>query len=110
MSLPAGTRDKAGRALLTVSTTSPVWSSPDCDSAELLRLLLYYTSTLRYQAAPPSQGGHSGLCALHPLTSLLLWNRKEVVALGLTVLLDARGAAPSPALFSALRSLQVSLK
>ncbi|XP_030574584.1 uncharacterized protein plekhg4 isoform X2 [Archocentrus centrarchus] len=73
-----GTRDRGGRALLTVSTTSPVWSYPYCDSAELLRLLLYYTSTLR----------------------------KEVLALGLTVLVDARGAAPSPALFSALRSLQ----
>ena len=29
--------------------------------------------------------------------------------MGLTVLVDARGAAPAPALFSALRSLQVSL-
>lgn len=46
--LPAGTRDKGGRALLTVSTTSPVWSHLDCDSTELPRLLLYYTSTLRY--------------------------------------------------------------
>ncbi|CAI5646335.1 unnamed protein product [Oreochromis niloticus] len=73
-----GTRDKGERALLTVSTTSPVWSHLDCDSAELPRLLLYYTSTLR----------------------------KEVLASGLTVLVDARGAAPSPALYSALRSLQ----
>ncbi|XP_039867404.1 uncharacterized protein plekhg4 isoform X7 [Simochromis diagramma] len=73
-----GTRDKGGRALLTVSTTSPVWSHLDCDSTELPRLLLYYTSTLR----------------------------KEVLASGLTVLVDARGAAPSPALYSALRSLQ----
>lgn len=103
--LPAGTRDKGGRALLTVSTTSPVWSHLDCDSAELPRLLLYYTSTLRY--APPSLL-FSGLCAVHPLISLLSWNRKEVLASGLTVLVDARGAAPSPALYSALRSLQVS--
>ncbi|XP_025764079.1 uncharacterized protein plekhg4 isoform X2 [Oreochromis niloticus] len=73
-----GTRDKGERALLTVSTTSPVWSHLDCDSAELPCLLLYYTSTLR----------------------------KEVLASGLTVLVDARGAAPSPALYSALRSLQ----
>ncbi|XP_055363229.1 rho guanine nucleotide exchange factor 40 [Betta splendens] len=73
-----GTRDKSGRALLLVYSTSSVWSSPDCDSAELLRLLLYYTSTLR----------------------------EEVQALGLTVLVDARRAAPAAALFSALRSLQ----
>ncbi|XP_044052272.1 rho guanine nucleotide exchange factor 40 isoform X2 [Siniperca chuatsi] len=73
-----GTRDRSGRALLTVRTRNAVWSNPDCDSAELLRLLLYYTSTLR----------------------------KEVGALGLTVLVDARKAAPVPALFSALRSLQ----
>uniref|UniRef100_A0A4W6CWJ2 Pleckstrin homology domain containing, family G (with RhoGef domain) member 4 n=1 Tax=Lates calcarifer TaxID=8187 RepID=A0A4W6CWJ2_LATCA len=74
----AGTRDRSGRALLTVCTWSSVWSNPDCDRPELLRLLLYYTSTLRY----------------------------EVRELGLTVLVDARRAAPVPALFSALRSLQ----
>lgn len=51
---------------------------------------------------------YPGLCAVHPLISLLSWNRKEVLASGLTVLVDARGAAPSPALYSALRSLQVS--
>uniref|UniRef100_A0A4W6CWH3 Pleckstrin homology domain containing, family G (with RhoGef domain) member 4 n=1 Tax=Lates calcarifer TaxID=8187 RepID=A0A4W6CWH3_LATCA len=71
----AGTRDRSGRALLTVCTWSSVWSNPDCDRPELLRLLLYYTSTLRY----------------------------EVRELGLTVLVDARRAAPVPALFSALR-------
>ncbi|XP_023276141.1 rho guanine nucleotide exchange factor 40-like, partial [Seriola lalandi dorsalis] len=73
-----GTRDKSGRALLTVCTWSSVWSNPGCERAELLRLLLYYTSTLR----------------------------KEMRALGLTVLVDARRAVPVPALFSALRSLQ----
>ncbi|XP_031694180.1 pleckstrin homology domain-containing family G member 4B-like [Anarrhichthys ocellatus] len=74
-----GTRDRSGRALLTVCTRSSVWSNPDCDGAELLHLLLYYSSTLR----------------------------KEVAAFGLTVLVDARrAAAPVPALFSALRSLQ----
>ncbi|GLD51103.1 uncharacterized protein AKAME5_002807600, partial [Lates japonicus] len=73
-----GTRDRSGRALLTVCTWNSVWSNPDCDRPELLRLLLYYTSALR----------------------------KEVRALGLTVLVDARRAAPVPALFSALRSLQ----
>ncbi|KAM7015933.1 puratrophin-1 isoform 2-T3 [Tautogolabrus adspersus] len=76
-----GTRDRSGRALLTVCTSNTVWSNPDCDSAELLRLLLYYTSTLR----------------------------KDVAALGLTVLVDARRAAPAPALFSSLRSLQENI-
>uniref|UniRef100_A0A8P4GGS4 Pleckstrin homology domain containing, family G (with RhoGef domain) member 4 n=1 Tax=Dicentrarchus labrax TaxID=13489 RepID=A0A8P4GGS4_DICLA len=70
--------DRSGRALLTVCTGNVMWSNPDCDSATLLRLLLYYTSTLR----------------------------KEARASGLTVLVDARSAAPVPALFSALRSLQ----
>ncbi|XP_051234060.1 puratrophin-1 isoform X1 [Dicentrarchus labrax] len=73
-----GTSDRSGRALLTVCTGNVMWSNPDCDSATLLRLLLYYTSTLR----------------------------KEARASGLTVLVDARSAAPVPALFSALRSLQ----
>ncbi|XP_060908448.1 puratrophin-1 isoform X2 [Labrus mixtus] len=76
-----GTRDRSGRALLTVCPSNTVWSNPDCDSAELLRLLLYYTSTLR----------------------------KDVAALGLTVLVDARRAAPAPALFSSLRSLQENI-
>ncbi|XP_026234275.1 puratrophin-1-like [Anabas testudineus] len=73
-----GTRDRSGRALLTICSTSSVWSNRDCDSAVLLRLLLYYISTLR----------------------------EEVRAVGLTVLVDARMAAPAAALFSALRSLQ----
>ncbi|XP_062247086.1 puratrophin-1 [Platichthys flesus] len=73
-----GTRDRSGRALLTASTSSSMWSNPDCERADLLRLLLYYTSTLR----------------------------KEVRALGVTVLVDARRAAPVPVLFSALMSLQ----
>lgn len=64
--------------------------------------------------APPSgKGFHwftlSSLSTV-PLTSLPVRCRKEVLALGLVVLVDARGAAPVPALFSALRSLQVSLK
>ncbi|XP_035507839.1 uncharacterized protein LOC118320831 [Morone saxatilis] len=73
-----GTSDRSGRALLTVCTGNAVWSNPDCDSAALLHLLLYYTSTLR----------------------------KEARASGLTVLVDARSATPVPTLFSALRSLQ----
>ncbi|XP_034535749.1 pleckstrin homology domain-containing family G member 4B isoform X2 [Notolabrus celidotus] len=76
-----GTRDRGGRALLTICTNNTVWSNPDCDSAELLRLLLYYTSTLR----------------------------KEVMALGLTALVDARRALPLPVMFSALRSLQENI-
>lgn len=52
---PSGTRDRRGRALLTVCSTSSVWSNPDCDTAELLRLLLYYTSTLRYTPPPAPQ-------------------------------------------------------
>ncbi|KAM9765882.1 puratrophin-1 isoform 2-T2 [Menidia menidia] len=73
-----GTRDRGGAAVLTACCSHAVWSDPDCHSAELLRLLLYYSSTLS----------------------------EEVRALGLTVLLDARRAAPAAALFSALWSLQ----
>ncbi|XP_037548258.1 rho guanine nucleotide exchange factor 40 [Nematolebias whitei] len=73
-----GTKDRGGRAIFTVSCLNSVWLNPYCNSPELLRLLLYYTFTLR----------------------------KEVRALGLTVLVDARGAAPPSALFSAFRLLQ----
>ncbi|XP_032417541.1 puratrophin-1 isoform X1 [Xiphophorus hellerii] len=73
-----GTRDRAGRVLLTVSTCSPVWTDPDCESAKLLHLMRYYTSTLRAEAR----------------------------AMGLTVLVDARRAAPASAVFSALQTLQ----
>ncbi|XP_027870369.1 puratrophin-1 isoform X5 [Xiphophorus couchianus] len=73
-----GTRDRAGRVLLTISTCSPVWTDPDCESAKLLHLMRYYTSTLRAEAQ----------------------------AMGLTVLVDARRAAPASAVFSALQTLQ----
>ncbi|XP_054626774.1 puratrophin-1 isoform X2 [Dunckerocampus dactyliophorus] len=73
-----GSRGRSGRGLLTVCAGNAVWSNPECHSAELLRLLLYYTSTLS----------------------------TSVRASGLIVLVDARKAAPVPALFSALRSLQ----
>nr|XP_061819762.1 uncharacterized protein plekhg4 isoform X1 [Nerophis lumbriciformis] len=73
-----GSRSRSGRALVTVCAGDTVWSKPECDGFELLRLLRYYTTTL-------SDG---------------------VRALGLTVLVDARKAAPVPALFSALRSMQ----
>uniref|UniRef100_A0A8C5EC46 Rho guanine nucleotide exchange factor 40-like n=1 Tax=Gouania willdenowi TaxID=441366 RepID=A0A8C5EC46_GOUWI len=75
---PAGVRDRGGRPLLTVCSHSSVWSHPLCNSAQLLRLMLYYTSTLG----------------------------AEVRASGLTVLVDARSAAPCSTLFSALRALQ----
>lgn len=100
----AGTRDRSRRPLLTVSTWNSVWSHPDCDSAELLRLLLYYISTLRYPAPHTSQVS----CVL-PLTSLPVYCRKETRASGLTVLVDACRAAPAPTLFSTLRLLQVRL-
>ncbi|KAF6725992.1 PH domain-containing family G member 4B [Oryzias melastigma] len=73
-----GCRDRGGRALLTVYPAHSVWAHPECDGAALLRLLLFYTSTLR----------------------------KETLALGLTVLVDSRRAPPAPVLLSALRSLQ----
>ncbi|XP_047219590.1 rho guanine nucleotide exchange factor 40 isoform X3 [Girardinichthys multiradiatus] len=73
-----GTRDRAGRALLTISTSNPVWLNPDCDRVELLRLLLYYISTLRMEAR----------------------------AKGLTVLVDVRRAAPGSAIFPAFQTLQ----
>ncbi|XP_036067278.1 puratrophin-1 isoform X2 [Oryzias melastigma] len=73
-----GCRDRGGRALLTVYPAHSVWAHPECDGAALLRLLLFYTSTLR----------------------------KETLALGLTVLVDSCRAPPAPVLLSALRSLQ----
>ncbi|XP_055088501.1 puratrophin-1 isoform X2 [Periophthalmus magnuspinnatus] len=73
-----GSRDRSGRAVVTVNPKNPVWASPDCDSTELLQVLLYYLSTLS----------------------------KEVQALGLIVLVDVRRAPPLPALYTALRSLQ----
>uniref|UniRef100_H3CXY2 Pleckstrin homology domain containing, family G (with RhoGef domain) member 4 n=1 Tax=Tetraodon nigroviridis TaxID=99883 RepID=H3CXY2_TETNG len=73
-----GSRDRGGRALLTVCARSSVWSRPDRHHADLCRLLLYYRSILR----------------------------EDVQASGLTVLIDARGTAPPSVLFSALRSLQ----
>lgn len=105
VSSPAGTRDRHGRALLMVCTWSSVWSNPGCDQAELLRLLLYYTSTLRFDPLPLF---HCPVLGALPLIALLVWSRKEMLALGVTVLVDARRAAPVPSLFSALRCLQVS--
>lgn len=42
-----GSRDRGGRALLTISARSSAWAHPDRHHAQLLRLLLYYSSTLR---------------------------------------------------------------
>ncbi|XP_048887496.1 rho guanine nucleotide exchange factor 40 isoform X2 [Brienomyrus brachyistius] len=73
-----GTRDKCGRALVTVTTRSTVWLNPDCNSGELVRILHYFYATLR----------------------------KEARSQGLTVLVDARRCSPVPALFKAFSVLQ----
>nr|XP_057944361.1 rho guanine nucleotide exchange factor 40 isoform X2 [Doryrhamphus excisus] len=73
-----GSRGRSGSRLLTVCAGNTLWSHPECDSMELFRLLRYYTSTLS----------------------------ASVPAWGLIVLVDARKAAPVPALFCALTSLQ----
>ncbi|XP_071256252.1 puratrophin-1-like [Salvelinus alpinus] len=73
-----GTRDKGGRALVTVTTRSTVWLNPSCDCGELVRILVYYYTVLR----------------------------KEVRSLGLTVLVDSRRCSPVPALFKAFNILQ----
>uniref|UniRef100_A0A8C1UCX4 Pleckstrin homology domain containing, family G (with RhoGef domain) member 4 n=1 Tax=Cyprinus carpio TaxID=7962 RepID=A0A8C1UCX4_CYPCA len=76
-----GTRDKSGHALVTVTTRNTVWLNPNCNSGELVRIMLYFFSTLR----------------------------KEVSALGLTVLVDARRCSPVPALFKAFTILQEAM-
>ncbi|KTF73131.1 hypothetical protein cypCar_00032367, partial [Cyprinus carpio] len=42
-----GTRDKSGHALVTVTTRNTVWLNPNCNSGELVRIMLYFFSTLR---------------------------------------------------------------
>ncbi|XP_075796690.1 puratrophin-1 isoform X2 [Pelodiscus sinensis] len=76
-SLP-GTRDKSGRAVAIITTRNTVWLNPHCNTAELVRLLLY----------------------LHSIP------RAACRALGLTVLVDARRCSPVPALFKAFNLLQ----
>ncbi|XP_067296498.1 rho guanine nucleotide exchange factor 40 isoform X2 [Pseudorasbora parva] len=73
-----GTRDKSGHALVTVTLRNTIWLNPNCNSGELVRIMAYFFSTLR----------------------------KEVSALGLTVLVDARRCSPVPALFKAFNILQ----
>uniref|UniRef100_A0A8B9SRH0 KIAA1755 n=1 Tax=Anas platyrhynchos TaxID=8839 RepID=A0A8B9SRH0_ANAPL len=74
--LPGGT-DKLGRALLQVTTSGSAWGASWCSATELAKLLLC-------------------LCSLP---------RKDTKDSGLTAVVDARRQPPSPALFSALRSL-----
>ncbi|XP_036391521.1 puratrophin-1 isoform X1 [Megalops cyprinoides] len=73
-----GTRDKCGRALVIVTTRNTIWLNPNCNSSELVRILLYFYTIIR----------------------------KEVSGLGLTVLVDARRCSPVPALFKAFNILQ----
>nr|XP_014350427.1 PREDICTED: pleckstrin homology domain-containing family G member 4B [Latimeria chalumnae] len=73
-----GSRDRAGRAVIQVCTRNTVWLSEICTSTELARLLMYY----------------------------YIIPRKEVCALGLTVLVEARKCQPNPAVFKALAMLQ----
>uniref|UniRef100_A0A8C1L816 Pleckstrin homology domain containing, family G (with RhoGef domain) member 4 n=1 Tax=Cyprinus carpio TaxID=7962 RepID=A0A8C1L816_CYPCA len=76
-----GTRDKTGHALVTVTMRNTIWLNPNCNSGELVRIMVYFFSTLR----------------------------KEVSALGLTVLVDARRCSPVPALFKSFNILQEAM-
>uniref|UniRef100_A0AAR2J360 Pleckstrin homology domain containing, family G (with RhoGef domain) member 4 n=1 Tax=Pygocentrus nattereri TaxID=42514 RepID=A0AAR2J360_PYGNA len=76
-----GTRDKSCHAVVTVTTRNTAWLNPNCNSGELVRILVYFYTILR----------------------------KEVRALGLTVLVDARRCSPVPALFKAFNILQEAM-
>lgn len=76
-----GARDKSGHALVTVTMRNTIWLNPNCNSGELVRIIVYFFTTLR----------------------------KEVSALGLTVLVDARRCSPVPALFKAFNILQEAM-
>ncbi|KAG2469781.1 PKH4B protein, partial [Polypterus senegalus] len=76
-----GTRDKCGRGVVIITTRNTVWLNPSCNSKELVNLLLYFYAILR----------------------------KDVQAMGLTVLVDARRCSPVPALFKAFNNVQVEL-
>lgn len=43
-----GTRDKSGRAVAIITTRSTAWLNPHCNTAELVRLLLYLHSIPRF--------------------------------------------------------------
>ncbi|KAM9296429.1 uncharacterized protein KIAA1755 homolog [Gastrophryne carolinensis] len=75
-----GSRDKAGRAIIQVTTDSSAWEASWCSVKEVARLLLY-------------------LCSVA---------RKEIKDLGLMILVDARKQPPSPLLNAALQSTQAS--
>ncbi|XP_064191929.1 uncharacterized protein LOC135255103 isoform X2 [Anguilla rostrata] len=77
LSLP-GTRDKCGRALVTVTTRNTIWLNPSCNTSELVRILVYFYAILR----------------------------KEVRSLGFTILVDGRRCSPVPALFKAFSIIQ----
>uniref|UniRef100_A0A3B4E112 Pleckstrin homology domain containing, family G (with RhoGef domain) member 4 n=1 Tax=Pygocentrus nattereri TaxID=42514 RepID=A0A3B4E112_PYGNA len=79
--LSLGTRDKSCHAVVTVTTRNTAWLNPNCNSGELVRILVYFYTILR----------------------------KEVRALGLTVLVDARRCSPVPALFKAFNILQEAM-
>uniref|UniRef100_A0A8B9KBL5 Pleckstrin homology domain containing, family G (with RhoGef domain) member 4 n=1 Tax=Astyanax mexicanus TaxID=7994 RepID=A0A8B9KBL5_ASTMX len=79
--LSSGTRDKSGHALVIVTTRNTAWLNPNCNSGELVRIMVYFYTILR----------------------------KEMRALGLTVLVDARRCSPVPALFKAFNILQEAM-
>ncbi|XP_072527116.1 pleckstrin homology domain-containing family G member 4B isoform X2 [Salminus brasiliensis] len=76
-----GARDKSGHALVTVTMRNTAWLNPNCNSGELVRIMVYFYTILR----------------------------KEMRALGLTVLVDARRCSPVPALFKAFNILQEAM-
>nr|XP_033819532.1 uncharacterized protein KIAA1755 homolog isoform X2 [Geotrypetes seraphini] len=75
-----GSRDKLGRSFIQLTTDSPAWDAPWCTDREVTQLLLYLSSI----------------------------PRKEVRDMGLIIAVDARKKLPSPILYSALQTVQVS--
>ncbi|XP_030067438.1 uncharacterized protein KIAA1755 homolog isoform X2 [Microcaecilia unicolor] len=75
-----GSRDKLGRSFIQLTTDSPVWDAPWCTDREVAQLLLYLSS----------------------------FPRKEIRDMGLIVVVDGRKQLPSPILYSALQTVQVS--
>ncbi|XP_074868242.1 uncharacterized protein KIAA1755 homolog [Carettochelys insculpta] len=75
-----GSRDKLGRALLQVNTSSRAWEAPWCSATEVAHLFRY-------------------LCSIP---------RREARDQGLTIVVDARRQPPSPTLYAAFRSFQSS--
>lgn len=45
--LIVGTRDKSGHALVTVTMRNTIWLNPNCNSGELVRIMVYFFTTLR---------------------------------------------------------------